>query len=89
MVVPLDEDSLSIEGDLLGRWDDLSVRDLPPSAQAVALSATSWQEIAEALIAPASVRAACETFVANLGERLEARWGTRTTKITLARRASL
>src|SRR6266540_2570392 len=85
MLAPLDADGEMLGGDLLGRWGDLTVRDLPPVAQVVALTESSWRAIVNALAEPIALAEACESFVADLLVRLERRHDERIASITLAR----
>jgi hypothetical protein len=86
MIAPLDDEAEAAGGLLLGRWGDLSVEDLPPSAQAVALADhPSWPTIAAALTTPESLAYACDAFVEQIRNLLLRSGGDRGATISLAR----
>jgi hypothetical protein len=86
MIAPLDVEAEAMGGLLLGRWSDLSVEDLPPSAQAAALADhPSWRTIALALAAPDSLSYACDAFVDQIRSQLRRSGGERGATISLAR----
>lgn len=84
MIATLDPEAEAAGGLLLSCWSDLAVRDLPPSAQTVALGdSPSWRSIASAMGEPEAVFDSCEVFVDALRAQLPG--GDRAVRIALAR----
>lgn len=86
MLAPLDDAAARRGGDLLGRWDDLAVRDLPREARSVALRPrVSWEDVAAHLAERRAIVRGIATFRNALRAELTSRHGERDASVTIAR----